>query len=365
MKKPDALLVAPEAPYPVMGGGPARTASLVEYLGRRYALDVIVFREPGAADPAAAFPAGLPCAIRVIELPYHSRSLAARAARNLRRFLRGRSPLNDRFSGFEDEIERCLRGRSYELAVVEHFWCASYAERIAAHARTLVLDLHNVESVLYRRAAETEAWPMRVAFGRFAAACERLERRWLPRYSWLLAASPDDARRVAEIAPGCRCEVYPNAIPLAPRPQRAEEHLVAFSGNWEYHPNQAAVRFFRREIWPRLRTGWPELRWRLIGRNPEGVRKYAADDPRIELGGAVADAVRELAAAQVVVAPMLAGSGTRVKIIEAWAAARAVVWQALSSRRPFLPEPSAVASAVGAAEVREARAGRSVAQHTS
>ena len=325
MKKPDALLLAPEAPYPVAGGGAARTASLVEYLARRYALDVIVFRERGQADPRAEFPAGLAREVRVIELPHHSKSLPARAARNLGRFLRARPPLNDRFSGFDAEIEDHLRGRQYELAVVEHFWCAAYAERIAAHAATVVLDLHNIESVLCRRAACTEGWPARAVFRRFAAACEELERRWLPRYTLLLAASAEDTRRVGEIAPGLRCEVYPNTIPLVPAPRREEEHVVAFSGNWEYHPNVAAARFFRREIWPRLRARWPELRWRLVGRNPQGVRKYVADDARIELTGPVQDAVRELAAAQVVVAPLLAGSGTRVKIIEAWAAGRAVV----------------------------------------
>jgi glycosyltransferase involved in cell wall biosynthesis len=39
----------------------------------------------------------------------------------------------------------------------------------------------------------------------------------------------------------------------------------------------------------------------------------------------VYDAIRELAAAKVVVVPLLAGSGTRFKVIEAWAAGRAVV----------------------------------------
>jgi glycosyltransferase involved in cell wall biosynthesis len=50
-----------------------------------------------------------------------------------------------------------------------------------------------------------------------------------------------------------------------------------------------------------------------------------ADDPAIECTGPVSDAVIELARAKVVVVPLLAGSGTRVKILEAWAAGRAVV----------------------------------------
>jgi glycosyltransferase involved in cell wall biosynthesis len=320
-----ALLLCPEAPYPTIGGGPLRTASLVEYLARRYTLDVIVFREPQAPDPRLAFPPHLVRDLRLIELPYHSKGLLARAGRNLARFLRARPPLNDRFSGFGQAISDFLRSRQYDLAVIEHFWCAPYSEQVAPHARTLVLDLHNLESLLYLRSARTEPWPASLAYHRFHRACLELERRWFPRFSLLLAASPDDARAVEQIAPQRPCHIYPNTIPLVPLPSRPEQNVVAFSGNFDYHPNVSAVRFFRSEIWPHLRQRWPELVWRLVGKNPGGVRKYVRGDPRIQLSGPVANAVEELASARLVVVPLLAGSGTRVKILEAWAAGRAVV----------------------------------------
>ncbi len=100
---------------------------------------------------------------------------------------------------------------------------------------------------------------------------------------------------------------------------------MAFSGNLEYHPNVAAVRFFATRIWPSLRERDPALRWRLIGRNEAAVARWTSADPRIETTGAVQDALAELARARVVVVPLLAGSGTRIKILEAWAAGRAVV----------------------------------------
>jgi glycosyltransferase involved in cell wall biosynthesis len=101
--------------------------------------------------------------------------------------------------------------------------------------------------------------------------------------------------------------------------------VVVFSGNMEYHPNLSAVRFFRAEVWPRLRERWPSLVWRLVGKNAEAVSRFTSGDPRIEVTGAVEDAVRELARARVGVVPLLAGSGTRIKILEAWAAGLPVV----------------------------------------
>jgi glycosyltransferase involved in cell wall biosynthesis len=308
-----------------------RTASILEYLGARYALDVVVFREPGAPDPRSAFPSTLARTIHVIELPYHSKAPAARAARNLVRLALARPPLNDRFRGFGGEIARCLGGRHYDLAVIEHFWCAPYLEQAAAHASLAILNLHNVESALYKRLAAAEPWPLSLAFGCFSRALRRMEGRWIPRFGAVLVASGEDAGRVRRIAPRVAIHVYPNAIPAAPQPTPAEEDVIVFSGNLEYGPNVSAVRFFRSRVWPLVRGRWPGIRWRLVGRNSHAVARYTQGDDRIEVTGPVENAVAELAKARLAVAPLVAGSGTRIKILEAWAAGRAVVSTSLGA----------------------------------
>jgi glycosyltransferase involved in cell wall biosynthesis len=135
--------------------------------------------------------------------------------------------------------------------------------------------------------------------------------------------SADDAALVRGL--GASAAVYPNALPPTPPPIPGDEEVVVFSGNLEYHPNRSAVRYFRRDIWPILRESSPTLRWRLVGRNPEAVAEFTGGDPRIEVTGPVEDAVAELARCRVAVVPLLAGSGTRLKILEAWAAGLPVV----------------------------------------
>jgi glycosyltransferase involved in cell wall biosynthesis len=307
------------------GGGALRTASLLHYLALRYDVDLVVFRQPGAPDPGSQLPAGLVRRVSVVDLPAHGRSLPARALRNALRVARRVPPLVDRFAGFEREIERALEGRRYDIGIVEHFWCAPYAEQVAKVCGRTVLDLHNIESVLDQRCAEVESGARAWAHGVFSRAALKLERTWLPRFSEVLTASQIDAERARAIAPGARVTVYPNALPLTPLPPRANEDAIVFSGNMEYHPNISAVRFFRREVWPLLRERWPGLVWRLIGKNPEAVRRFTSGDARIQAQGQVDDAIRELARAKVAVVPVLAGSGTRLKILEAWAAGLPVV----------------------------------------
>jgi polysaccharide biosynthesis protein PslH len=317
----EALFLAPEAPYPAAGGGALRSASLLEYLALHYDVDVIVFRQPGAPDPAALFPPGRARRVTVLDLPANGRSLPARVLRNAARVARRVPPLVDRFSGFATDIARAVEGRRYALGVIEHSWCAPYLEQLAPVCGRTVLDLHNVESMWHRRCAEIEGAAAGMAHRVFEDASRQLEQTWIPRFSEVLVTSDYDATLV----PSDRVTVYPNALPSIPRPAAGDEEVVVFSGNMEYHPNLAAVAFFRAEVWPRLRERWPGLVWRLVGKNPQAVNQFTCGDPRIEVTGPVEDAVAELARARVAVVPLLSGSGTRLKILEAWAAGLPVV----------------------------------------
>jgi glycosyltransferase involved in cell wall biosynthesis len=293
-----ALFLAPEPPVPGAGGGGLRSISVLEYLRTRYDVQIASF-----------------------VLPYHSKSMLARVWRNGWRLVRGRPPLLDRFSGFEGQLDPVLRERHYQVAVIEHFWCAPYARSLRRHCERLVLDLHNVESELAASHARATRGLESMAHSRFAAAYRQLESEWLRHFDIVLVTSEEDRRRVQHP----HVHVYPNALPEIARPAVPEANCILFSGNLEYHPNVEAVRWFRAHVWPRLRDRFPELEWRLAGSSSHGIANLVAGDERIRVLPPMKDAIPVLAEAKVCVVPLLSGSGTRFKILEAWAAARAVV----------------------------------------
>ena len=112
--------------------------------------------------------------------------------------------------------------------------------------------------LLHARCAASEPPAAALAHRVFEQASLEFERRWLPRFSQVLATSETDAAAAVAIAPTADVRVYPNAIPARPLPVEMRRHAIVFSGNMEYHPNRAAVRFFRRESGPscaiRIRT---------------------------------------------------------------------------------------------------------------
>ena len=263
--------------------------------------------------------------VQVIDLPYHPKSVGHRIVRNLTRAIAGRPPLIDRYSGFETQVAAALEGRRYEIGILEHFWCASYEPVLRPHCTRVILDLHNIESVWHAALAQSERWVMRLFYRRFEQVCARMERTLLPRFDHTLVTSQADALHVARIAPGVATTVYPNALPYRDCPPKQERDVIVFTGNLEYQPNRTAVLHFRDRIWPDLRRRWPTLIWEIIGKNPQALHGIDQGDARIHLIGAVEDAIPCIVSAKVAVVPLLAGSGTRIKILEAWSAATPVV----------------------------------------
>ncbi len=268
----------------------------------------------------------------VIDLPFHSKHPVARVLRNAARLAGNRPPLLDRFAGFEGPIARLVSGQRYETAFIEQFWCAPYVAQVRPSAKRVILDVYNVESEWHRSMGASGSGLLAWSHARFAQAALDLERCWLPRFDRILATSCHDAKLMQAIAPDAKVTVYPNALPLVVPPPRSDRPEIVFSGNLEYAPNIAAVRFFHREVWPALQSRWPGVKWKILSKNAGSFRDLPERDPSIEITGFVADAVAVIAQSQVAVVPLFAGSGTRIKILEAWAAGTPVVSTTLGAQ---------------------------------
>ena len=98
----------------------------------------------------------------------------------------------------------------------------------------------------------------------------------------------------------------------------AREPTILFQGSLNYAPNMDAADWLIRDIAPRIRTRVPGAGIRLVGRPTPGVERLHAP-PSVTVVGRVAEMDPELELADLVVVPVRYGSGTRVKILEAFA----------------------------------------------
>jgi glycosyltransferase involved in cell wall biosynthesis len=149
----------------------------------------------------------------------------------------------------------------------------------------------------------------------------RLRERAARRVRTLVVCSHLDADRLGP-ATRARVAVVPNGYPPVEPPAvpRAvgTPPVVLFQGTLRYPPNAQAARFLVTEVGPELRALVPDARIRLVGLTSPALTDLD-DPPRVTFVGQVEDVGVELAGADLVLVPIRFGSGTRVKIIEAFA----------------------------------------------
>ncbi len=192
-----------------------------------------------------------------------------------------------------------------------------------------VLFQHNVESEIWRRHEATASYSVKKAmYGMEFRKMERYERMVVRKFHHVVAVSESDRALMTKWVDADRVTVVPTGVDLAeyrPAPESAEPGpVVTFVGAMDWEPNVDGVEYFASEVWPAIKADVPEARLRIVGRNPDGrVKKWESES--IEVTGRVPSVVEYLRESAVVIVPLRIGGGTRLKIYEAMATAKAVV----------------------------------------
>jgi GT2 family glycosyltransferase len=103
-----------------------------------------------------------------------------------------------------------------------------------------------------------------------------------------------------------------------------EPFTLLFLGSFRHLPNQEALTWFLREVFPKVRAEEPRARVVIIGSDPP-ARHSLPEAEAIDLIGFVDDVREPLKRYALFVCPILSGSGVRVKLLEAFAAGIPVV----------------------------------------
>jgi len=318
------LFLTSTLPYPPIDGWRIRANQLLQALASEHEVTLLSFRTP--RDPADAVEAlGHLCQrVEVVERSPHY------SARDLFLGLVGRLPfsvLNYRVPAMHAKLAEIVTRTPPDIVQVEDIHMAQYV--LPLRGFPLVLDMHNIESALLTRYADRQREPLRKAYAKLTASkLQRCEHTAAPAFARILTCSEVDARYVSDRLGYPHVAVVPNGVDaehFAPRPGREEPNTLVFVGRMDYVANHDAMIFFCRSVLPRMWRSVPEARLYVVGHEPSRAIQQFARDPRIVVTGSVPDVADFVARAAVVIAPLRYGSGTRLKILEAMAMAKAVV----------------------------------------
>lgn len=214
------------------------------------------------------------------------------------------------------------------LSVATFF--ARYHAALPPHVLRLV-DTHNIDSLLMDRYAATDRSLARRVYARLTARKLRaLEASVFATSDLVWVCSDEEVPIVRERALGARVRVAPNGVVtsrFAPLPgATAVPDRLLFFGRLDYYPNVDGLAHFVDDVLPLVQQQRPGVELVVVGSGDRAqADAIAARNPAVRVLGRVPEVLPELAAASVVVVPLRAGGGTRLKIVEALSAGRPVV----------------------------------------
>ncbi len=325
MSAPRVIFATHRPPFPLDNGARIRTQRLATGLARRLDVTFVTFADGPTFDDTSATRAEVESVLpgMDLELVDYGRP----HPRGVRRGVLKRGSTTWGYANtpaLRDAFARLLARPGPALLHLENPG-VGLAGLGTTTTAPRVLAAHNVEHRIVRELAAVAGPAQRpfleVEWRKIAAE----ERRLWRRLDLSLAVSDIDAGAMR--AGGARrVELCPNGADTMPLsswapPRSGEPRRLLFVGTADYPPYELGLRWFVREVMPRLGTATLDV----VGAPPTVPERA----PGVEYHGRVPDVRPFYERAHALVIPVFQGSGTRLKAVESAAAGRPIISTAL------------------------------------
>lgn len=226
----------------------------------------------------------------------------------------------------QKEIRKELQNKKYDLVHIEPFYVYPSLPKLSI---PLVVSEHNVEYEVY----EKNARKLRIALLRPFAFLDAVKVKVWEEVIWkkaktVVAVSADDATVISKIT-NTKTPVVSNGVDTSyftytPHVFDIKHPSFLFVGNFLWAPNKEAAHQLLSNIWPNITRLYPNARLTIVGKHfPSSLQSLVT--PSVSIEGYVEDIREAFKHADVLLAPMGIGGGTKFKILESMAAGTLVI----------------------------------------
>ena len=302
------------SPFPTWGGDRLRSRHLLECLDQMGCETTALVTNKDSYDFST-----LPFAhVRFVPWPPLDESLG-------RPILKYMTPDRGLMAAIQDQ----LRQADYDVAFIDCGFYGQYIRPLKALGLKVIYGTHNAQADLTRQMpASSFIHGLRI---RATAGLQRWhERRFLKAADHVIVVSHEDLAYHAEMMPREKLTVLPNFLDLeAYDTERQEENQVIMSGNFRAYQNRVGAQWLLDEVWDETLAQRVELI--LVGRGSKEAFARYDGERGVRVLGEVETIQPYVAAAKIALVPLLHGSGTRLKCLEAMALGTPLVATALGA----------------------------------
>jgi polysaccharide biosynthesis protein PslH len=320
-------------PYPPDAGPKVKTWQVIQYLiNQGHEVILASFVRPGEE---VNLPELKKICSEVYTVPIR-RSRIQDVGYLLRSYLTGRPFLIERddLPGMRKLVNRLIAEKKIDVIHADQLTMTQFALVDRRIRPGTIFDAHNAVWTIVDRSAATAAWFLKIPLHIEARRVQNYEAMLVDEFDCTLAVTEIDRnlliRGNGKGDPKKRITVIPIVVDtqkLPPATRNPNSLNILTLGTLHYPPNADGIRWFLQEVFPLVQSQVKDVKLIVIGKNPpDDFIQIAARDPNaVEITGYVTELAPYFDNASVVVVPVRAGGGMRVRILEAFSRAMPVV----------------------------------------
>lgn len=225
-------------------------------------------------------------------------------------------------------LEDILKANQFDAVHFEGPYVGFCLETVRKYSNAkLVLKSHNIENEIWERSGRLEKNIFKkYYFTNLAKRIRKFEESLYNNFDFIFAITERDKNELLKL--GLKKPVL--VVPVGIDPPKLKKidmvpDSVFYIGALDWIPNQEALTWFVDNIWPKLYLKYTGLRFHVAGRNaPSWIINYLKKTG-IVYHGEIEDSHSFIRNMGIMVVPLFAGSGMRVKIIEGMSLGKSIV----------------------------------------
>jgi len=234
------------------------------------------------------------------------------------------------FRDFENKLIEKLRSTTFDVIQLEGLFVATYIPTIKKYSKAkIVLRAHNIEYLIWERHLKNETSVLKKMYlGLQTKRLKRFELRVLNELDAIVTITDVDKKVFGEL--GYKKPMYTciTGVDVESYRKKASNNrkpkTIFHFASMDWMPNIEAVDWFLTKCWKNILKQVPDAKFVLAGRNmPQRLAKL--NQPNVLVVESVKDSKIFYNEHEIMLVPLLSGSGLRIKLIEGMAYGKAIV----------------------------------------
>lgn len=220
-----------------------------------------------------------------------------------------------------NKINDILAQQTFDIIQLEGPYMGVYLSLIKERTKApVILRAHNLESQIWARQAAQASGLKKILLKQMTKGIARFEEKIATQCQGIVCITDNDCKHFKRITNHIPLHVTPYGIDTSDMSaeRQAAKNTIGYLGALDWRPNQEGLIWFFENIWEALQKQHPQLNIEIAGRNaPSHFIAFLKKQKNVTFLGEIPEASAFLNKQQLLIVPLLSGSGMRVKIIQA------------------------------------------------